>query len=82
MKYIPCTEQEEKDILSFLGYNSFDEFISFIPKNLLNNNEYGISEGLSELELLAHMKDISSKNNEGTTPPAPKIKILLPCISK
>ena len=65
MKYIPCTEQEEKDILSFLGYNSYDEFISFIPKNLLINEPYGISEGLSELELLAHMKNISSKNNEG-----------------
>ena len=64
MKYIPCTEQEEKDILSFLGYDSFDEFISFIPKDLLINEKYGISKGLSELELLAHMKNISSKNSE------------------
>ena len=65
MKYIPCTEQEEKEILSFLGYDSFEDFISFVPKDLLVRDKYGISKGFSELELLAHMKNLSSKNQEG-----------------
>ena len=28
MKYIPCTLDEEKEILNYLGFDSFEEFIS------------------------------------------------------
>ena len=31
MKYIPCTLDEEKEILDYLGFDSFEEFISFVP---------------------------------------------------
>ena len=40
MKYIPCTLDEEKEILDYLGFDSFEEFISFVPINLIFKNKY------------------------------------------
>ena len=67
MKYIPCTKEEEKEIIDFLGYKSFQDFISFVPNNLLLKSNYNISKPLSEIDLIEHMNDISSKNNEGVS---------------
>jgi len=65
MKYIPCTRQEEKQIIDFLGYKSFEDFISFIPDDLYFKGKYNISDPLSEIDLIGHMKSIGAKNNEG-----------------
>ena len=67
MKYIPCTPNEEKEILNYLGHNSFEDFIAFIPQNLLITDEYDISTPYSEIELINHMKNISSKNKFGVS---------------
>ena len=61
MKYIPCTVEEEKEMLKSIGIKSFDELIDMIPKNIKLNNSYGISEPMSEIELLSHIEKISDK---------------------
>ena len=43
MKYIPCTLNEEKEILTYLGHDSFEDFISFIPPKLFITDKYDIS---------------------------------------
>ena len=65
MKYIPCTREEEKQIIDFLGYESFEDFISFVPDDLYFKGKYNISSPLSEIDLVDHMKSIGKKNNEG-----------------
>tara|TARA_X000001036_G_C20693050_1_gene810150 strand:- start:950 stop:2263 length:1314 start_codon:yes stop_codon:yes gene_type:complete len=65
MKYIPCTREEEKQIIDFLGYDSFEDFISFVPNDLYFKGKYNISPPLSEIDLVSHMKSIGAKNNEG-----------------
>ena len=65
MKYIPCTLDEENEILDYLGFDSFEEFISFVPINLILKDKYKISRPLSEIELIDHMKNISSNNKLG-----------------
>ena len=67
MKYIPCTLNEEKEILTYLGHDSFEDFISFIPQKLFITDEYDISSSYSEIELINHMKNISSKNKSGVS---------------
>jgi len=65
MKYIPCTLDEEKEILDYLGFDSFKQFISFVPIDLIFKDKYNISSPLSEIELIDHMKNISSNNKLG-----------------
>jgi len=65
MKYIPCTLDEETEILDYLGFDSFEKFLSFIPQKLLFKDSYDISQPLSEMELIDHMQNIASKNRVG-----------------
>ena len=67
MKYIPCTVEEEKEMLKSIGIKSFDELIDMIPKNIKLNNSYGISDPLSEIELLSHIEKISNKNSSNVS---------------
>ena len=62
MKYIPCTIEEEKKMLKFIGVKDFNELIDIIPKNIKFNGKYEISSSMSEIELIEHIKEISSKN--------------------
>ena len=34
MKYIPCTIEEEKAMLKYIGIKNFNELLNVIPKNL------------------------------------------------
>ena len=62
MKYIPCTVEEEKEMLEFIGIKNFNELIDIIPENIKLNDSYGISDPMSEIELLSHIKEVSDKN--------------------
>ena len=62
MKYIPCTIEEEKKMLKFIGVKDFNELIDIVPKNIKFNGKYEISTPMSEIELIEHIKEISSKN--------------------
>ena len=65
MKYIPCTKDEELEILDSIGIKDFNDLLKNIPKKLrLSKNSYPINS-LSELELINHMNNLSKKNNVG-----------------
>ena len=61
-KYIPCTEEEEKRMLDEIGVLSFEDLIKVVPKKFRLKEDYKISNELSEIELVNHIKDISNKN--------------------
>ena len=50
MKYIPCTIDEEKEILSSLGISTFKQLISNIPENLYFNGKYDLNKPFSQKE--------------------------------
>ena len=62
MKYIPCTIEEEKEMLQFIGVKDFNELLNIIPKNLRFKGNYNISDSMSEIDLISHIKEISDKN--------------------
>ena len=65
MKYIPCTEEEEKEILKVIGIESFNDLLKIVPENLKLNNTYGIGSSLSEIDLMNHMQSMGEKNKQG-----------------
>ncbi len=64
MKYIPCTIEEEKIMLKAIGVNSFKELVDIVPDNIKLNEKYGISDAMSEIELVDHIKKMASKNTQ------------------
>ena len=67
MKYIPCTIEEEKDMLKTIGVDSFDELINIIPDKMKLLEEYSISSPLSELELIDHITNLANKNSSNVS---------------
>ena len=63
MPYIPITDNQEKEMLNFLGFKSYDELFAAIPKELKVEGLLGLNYGLSEFELENAMKIIANKNN-------------------
>jgi glycine dehydrogenase len=48
---------EQKQILSYLGFNSLDEFIKkIVPEKIIENNPLDIDEPVSEHEALNQLK--------------------------
>ena len=66
-KYIPCTIEEEKEMLNKIGISSFEELLSIIPKKFRLREKYKIPNALSEIELTKHMEKIASKNKLGVS---------------
>ena len=62
MKYIPCTPQEEKQMLKYIGVKDFQELINIIPSNLRFDGNYTVKDALSEIELKKHVDFLSNKN--------------------
>ena len=62
MHYIPCTDAQEKELLSEIGISSFEELIKVIPSNLRVKDEIGIGTALSEFESERVAKSLISKN--------------------
>ena len=67
MKYIPCTKEEEQEILETIGITSFNELLKIVPEKLRLKNKYGIGDSMSEIELINHMNGIASKNTQGVS---------------
>jgi glycine dehydrogenase len=54
---------EQKKMLSYLGFNSLDEFIKkIVPEKIIENNPLNIEEPVSEHEALNQFKQIASQN--------------------
>ena len=63
MPYIPHTAKDIEKILKAVGAGSVEELISQLPAASRLKGPLAIPEGLSEQELLGHMKALSSKNS-------------------
>ena len=62
MHYIPCTVDQEKELLSKIGISNFEELIEIIPSNLRVKSEIGVGLPLSELEIERTAKSLTSQN--------------------
>lgn len=60
--YVPNTEESRKAMLKESGYDSFEEMFSCIPKDVRIKGELNIPQGLSEMEVIRKLKEISCKN--------------------
>ena len=67
MKYIPCTIEEEKNMLKTIGVDSFDDLINIIPDKMRLLEEYNISSPMSELELIDHITNLANKNSSNVS---------------
>ena len=66
MHYIPCTDAQEKELLSEIGMSNFEELIKIIPSNLRVKDEIGIGIPLSEIESERVAKSLISENITAT----------------
>lgn len=64
MSYLPHTERELQEMLSDIGVASFEELLQPIPEEVRTHDELDIPEALSEQELLKHLRDIATKNQD------------------
>ena len=62
-RHIGPSSEEQKQMLSYLGFNSLDEFIKkIVPEKIIENNPLDIDEPVSEHEALNQLKQIASQN--------------------
>ena len=61
-KYMPNTEADLKQMLDSIGVSSIEDLFSDIPKELRLGRKLDLGEGLSEIELVKHMRELSCKN--------------------
>lgn len=59
--YLPNTWQEQQEMLSEAGYESFDALFAHIPEEV-KVKELNIPSGLSEMEVISEMEEIAQKN--------------------
>jgi glycine dehydrogenase subunit 1 len=62
MRYIPSTEEQQKDMLKEIGVSSFEKLLDSIPKNLKIRGGLSIPPALSEYELEDKIISIANKN--------------------
>jgi len=63
MPYIPITDDQEKEMLNFLGFKSYNELLNIIPEGLRIKGLMGLENGLSEFEIEKDIEKFMSKNN-------------------
>ncbi|MDC0435891.1 glycine dehydrogenase (aminomethyl-transferring), partial [Pelagibacteraceae bacterium] len=62
-RHIGPSVEEQKQMLSYLGFNSLDEFIKkIVPEKIIENNPLDIDEPVSEHEALDQLKQIAGQN--------------------
>ena len=62
MPYTPHTEDDIRQMLDFLGYDSVDKLFKDIPAKARFKKERLLQPGISELEVMTLMKELSAKN--------------------
>ncbi len=63
-RYLPMTEQDQKDMLSTVGVSSIDELFSDIPEKVRFQGLYNIKEAKSETALMKELSQLASKNKD------------------
>jgi glycine dehydrogenase subunit 1 len=61
-RYIPITETQQTEMLKELGLETINELFSDVPHDVKLDRNMDLPEPLEELELLKHMRNLSSKN--------------------
>lgn len=61
--YISNTDEQQEVMLSDIGLKSIHELFTGIPGKVLLNRGLDLPPALSEMELLAHMRDLSARNS-------------------
>jgi glycine dehydrogenase len=62
-RHIGPSVEEQKQMLSYLGFNSLDEFIKkIVPEKIIENKPLDIDEPVSEHEALNQLKQIAGQN--------------------
>ncbi|RAL22707.1 aminomethyl-transferring glycine dehydrogenase subunit GcvPA [Thermoflavimicrobium daqui] len=61
-RYLPMTEEDQKEMLQFLGISSVDELFADIPDEIKLNRRLQIPEALSEPEAVKYFSRLAKKN--------------------
>lgn len=61
-RYLPMTEQDQKEMLETIGVNSVEELFSDIPEKVRFKGEYKIKKAKSESALLKELQTLAAKN--------------------
>jgi len=63
MHFIPTTPEEEILLFKKMNISKFSELINIIPESILINNDIGIDNPLSELEVYRELNELSHYND-------------------
>ncbi|NMD71821.1 aminomethyl-transferring glycine dehydrogenase subunit GcvPA [Bacillus sp. DNRA2] len=61
-RYLPMTDQDQKEMLATIGVNSIDELFNDIPEKVRFKGDYQLKPQLSESALLKEMTRLAAKN--------------------
>ncbi|MCK5759635.1 MAG: aminomethyl-transferring glycine dehydrogenase subunit GcvPA [Clostridiales bacterium] len=61
-RYIPNTESEKKLMMEQIGIQSIDDLFSSIPEEIRHGDRSNLPPGMSEQELIVHMRELAMKN--------------------
>lgn len=61
-RYLPMTEQDQKEMLSAIGVKKVDELFSDIPESVRFKGEYNIKQAKSESALIKELTKLAAKN--------------------
>lgn len=61
-RYLPMTEQDQKDMLDVIGVSTVDELFADIPEKVRFQGEYNIKAAKSESALLKELSALAKKN--------------------
>lgn len=62
MRYLPHTEAEIQKMLEHIGVGTIGDLFDQIPEDLTQSQPLRLPEALPELELMAHLEDLSEAN--------------------
>ncbi len=63
MTYFPNTDGQIKEMLEAIGVERYEELLEGIPEVLGTDQKLDLPPALSEMELLAEVKEIAAKND-------------------
>ncbi len=63
-RYLPMTEQDQKEMLDVIGVSTIDELFSDIPEKVRFQGTYNIKEAKSEAALMKELAILASKNKD------------------
>jgi glycine dehydrogenase subunit 1 len=62
MRFAPHTDDDVREMLGACGLSSLDDLFAHLPQGVTLQRELDIPEGISEMELVAEMRRLASRN--------------------